>query len=253
MDSLSAEFERLGISLPNIDINYADNKNFDIQQIDELSKLLIDDKRDVVFFGEGNFTFSVAFAALRSSSWEGIISTRYPVDNLALSFPKVQLLATEACITNGRQFQDSSDEILDRVKTVPVPPPGTWQFGIDATEIPDDLDVKAKVVWFQCPWISLQNNPDGTYNLVANFIRHMAHKQADYILIGIANQFPYVKGYKCDLITKPPDAYEFLGGDKSLIFKVLRYGYKHEGEKDIHDKIFHDHVTLVFKRRRSRS
>lgn len=254
MDSLSAEFE-------DIDINYADYQHLYIQQIDKLRELLIDGpKRDVVFFGEGNFTFSVAFAALRSSSWEGIISTRYEpisVDNPEPSCLEVQLLANEACITNGRQFQDSSDKTLGIVETVlhlPAPPSGTWRFGIDATKIPDDLVVEEKVVWFQCPWISVKDEFDGTYSLVAKFLSHMADKQADYILIGITKKFPFVKSYMLDaVIPKPPDAYVFLGGDKSLISEVLRYGYKHEGEKDIHDKIFYDHVTLVFKRRRSRS
>lgn len=54
-----------------------------------LTELLIDERRNVLFVGEGDFSFTVAFAALRESkrstasvhsnigTWDGIIATRY--------------------------------------------------------------------------------------------------------------------------------------------------------------------------------
>lgn len=54
-----------------------------------LTELLIDERRNVLFVGEGDFSFTVAFAALRKSkrstasvhsnigTWDGIIATRY--------------------------------------------------------------------------------------------------------------------------------------------------------------------------------
>ena len=52
-----------------------------------LYKLLTEQRRNVLFVGEGNFTFTLAFAALRKycwysnpvkqDDWQGIVSTRY--------------------------------------------------------------------------------------------------------------------------------------------------------------------------------
>ena len=39
------------------------------------------------------------------------------------------------------------------VLALPPPPDQAWMFGIHATNIPDNLSVEKKVVWFLCPWI----------------------------------------------------------------------------------------------------
>ena len=54
---------------------------FDLQKTDTLKKLLIEDKEDLVLFGEGNYTFSMAIAVLRQSSWEGMTVTCFEKDN----------------------------------------------------------------------------------------------------------------------------------------------------------------------------
>ena len=66
-------------------INYADCKWANVKVVNILEDLLVnsDSRRHIVIVGEGNFTFSIALAALRGSSWDGIISTaRCHLDNL---------------------------------------------------------------------------------------------------------------------------------------------------------------------------
>ena len=48
-----------------VKINYADCKNADVPLKNVLSGLLIDERRNVLFVGEGDFTFTFALAALR--------------------------------------------------------------------------------------------------------------------------------------------------------------------------------------------
>ena len=92
VDELVDNFGELDINRPRpvININYADNKNADVREINELRGILIPDEgegKEVVFFGEGNFTFSLAFAGLRQT-WNGITSTRYK--QISADYPKPQ-------------------------------------------------------------------------------------------------------------------------------------------------------------------
>ena len=236
-----------------ISINYDDYENTNVPMVndaDEPKNLLIaDGGREVVFFGEGNFTFSVAFATLRGS-WDGITSTHYVDSVRRPEFPKVKQLAIAACKSNGQQIGDPSttiDHAVKKVKSLSAPPVNAWQYGIDATNIPDTLKVAKKVVWFQCPWT------DETDKLTDKFLKHMADKQSrgDYVLIGITKCFPYVKNYKLlnDKGVKDIPNYRFRGADIALVKELLRYGYRHMGRSDIHNEILTDHVTLVFQRK----
>lgn len=60
-----------------------DGKDDRVEKIDKLTKLLITEKKRVLIVGEGDFSFTVALAALRYESestlniWEGITATRY--------------------------------------------------------------------------------------------------------------------------------------------------------------------------------
>lgn len=78
-------------------LNHRDKKSHHaVRKIDMLSDLLLKQRRPVLFVGEGNFSFTVAFAALRECEatptslvqhrpsmsgghkvWEGIVSSRY--------------------------------------------------------------------------------------------------------------------------------------------------------------------------------
>ena len=76
------------------------------------------------------------------------------------------------------------------------------------------------------------------------------------MLIGIANRYPYVTSYWLqdllgDDLSGPAGDYNFHGADKTLIQKILQFGYKHQGAnlKDIHETILCDHITLIFQRK----
>lgn len=68
--------QRIDLNDPSID---------PVSRTDILTQVLIDERRSVLFVGEGDFSFTVAFAALRQSkrsssvhrTWDGIIATRY--------------------------------------------------------------------------------------------------------------------------------------------------------------------------------
>ena len=207
----------------------------------------------IVLFGEGNFSFSMALATLRGG-WDGIISTRYePMSDMCkptTSFSEVKLLTIKYAIENGKGKKETDSSIMERVTKVlelEQPSKFVWRYGIDATDIPDNLDVKGKVVWFQCPW---KPNKGGTAKLVKSFCKCMASRQSqgDYLLIGIANCSDYTPSYG-DF--ENINYYELQGFDDSLIGDILRYGYKHEGLKNIHYYILHCHITLIFKKKKT--
>ena len=223
-----------------------------IKRFDQLELLILQNNpKDVVLFGEGNFTFSIALASLRRNGSHGITATRYGVGALP-QFDDVKKKAVTYCIHNGEKLGLSAERKLRNILAVVAVPnfSDTWRAGIDATKIPADLVVAGKVVWFQCPW-SLD-----PATLIQGFMEEMARKQrgGDYLIIGIANHADYFGKYKLKNILGDGqegvvfNRYGFIGGDKELIKKILEHGYKHEGYFDIHDFIFHDHVTLVFKR-----
>lgn len=257
VDQLSLEDEE-----PNVSINYADGRNHDVPLINTLKEFVKD--RDILLVGEGNFTFAVALAVFRNKSWEGITATRYePISEI---YPKpdiseVKLTAIKQKCLMAKETQKECYGIIKSIVDLPLPPRSCWQFGIDATNIPESLPVKGKTVWFQCPWIP--SNFSATHELIHQFLKHMSSKQlqGDFTLIGITTLFPYVKNYRLhellgdDLSGNDGTAlsalrYKFLGADKTLIKTLLEFGYKHEGStaKDIHSDLFDFHITLVFER-----
>ena len=276
-----------------------------------LEYLLVDERRPIVIFRQSNITFSIALAALRGSSWDGIVSTvtqESPVQNRWVNNQK---LSIKYCVFNAPDYKKSDSDsdrhevkkhtaftILDRLLDLPSPPhdaliyyryakkdiaerlvsfPGyinrtterplsaaeqnKWQIFCESTTLPTDLCVKNKIVWYQCPWIASYVRKPGReiYDVILEFLKHVAEKQSknDYVLIGIVKQFPYITEYrlhKLELIGDNPlgpvpEAYDFLGVDKTLIEKIVRFGYKHESvnNTDIHEKLLRDHLTLVFR------
>ena len=253
--------------MESIDINYANGKNGSVRKITVVESLLMDE--NILLVGEGDFTFTVALAAIRES-WRGIISTRF--EKVTLSDPRpqfdeVQKECIKFCRSNGKLLHIDDDTIqkyVDAVERVDPPPTNeNWLFGIDATNTPENLNIKESqmVVLFQCPWLP-SGDPNGTpATLITKFLEHMSTKQnvGDYVLIGITKQFPYVKNYKLgDLLgedltnqTDSSDMYNFLGADDTFIKKILKHGYHHtscHSNTSIHEKIISDHVTLVFQR-----
>ena len=241
----------------------------DLQKTDTLKELLTDSlrKEDLVLFGEGNFTFSIAIAVLRQSSWKGITVTCFEEEK-QLIFRDAQLKAIECVISNAENVETETENERDPSKIVetirkivtldPMPPIGV-NVGVDATNIPHDLSVEGKVVWFQCPWPAAENHGLQPYNLIKGFLDHMAEKRISYALVGITTHAFYVGRYNIPDILDVPQGgpassrlpqYEFIGADVTLINEILLHGYKHEGiVRDIHKEIVDYHITLVFRRR----
>lgn len=268
MEQLPSELDNVSLTDQKVCIKYEDNKSAEVPVVDLLKPLLLDEKRSVVLVGEGNFTFSVAVAAVRKS-WEGLISTRYdpidPVESPKPQFTEAKLKSIEFCIKNGEWLGIDADMILDNIASVMgtgPPPEKNWMFGIDATNLPTNsgLNVQGKVVWFQCPWVKL-GTPGSPAMLIADVLEHMASKQSqnDYMLIGIVTFFLYVKEYRLqDLLgenlsntTDKSGKYNFRGVDNALVRMILEHGYRHQACDafvDIHSQLLKTHITLVFQR-----
>ena len=252
--------------MESIYINYTEGKHAYVRQAPDVEALLRNE--DILLVGEGNFTFTVALAAIRGN-WNGIVSTRYEAEtryNPRPQFDQVKRECITFCRRNGNLLHIDDDTIQNCVDAVErVEPPPTeenWLFEIDATNTPKRLRVKGMVVMFQCPWLP-DRDPNGTpATLITKFLLHMSTKQnvGDYVLIGITKQFPYVKNYNLedllgvDLLrrTDSSGTYDFLGADDTFIQEILKHGYHHQschGDRmDIHGDIIKDHVTLVFKK-----
>ena len=314
-NDLSQPLQKLSIETEPVKVNYADSEWADMKVVNLLEDLLVNERKSIVIFREGNITFSIALAALRGSSWDGIVSTvtqESPVQNWWVNNQK---LSIKYCVFNAPDYKKSDSDsdrheakkhtaftILDRLLDLPSPPhdaliyyryakkdiaerlvsfPGyinrtterplsaaekileqnKWQIFCESTTLPTDLCVKNKIVWYQCPWIASYVRKPGReiYDVILEFLKHVAEKQSknDYVLIGIVKQFPYITEYrlhKLELIGDNPlgpvpEAYDFLGVDKTLIEKIVRFGYKHESvnNTDIHEKLLRDHLTLVFR------
>ncbi len=266
----SEDTRMAGITDSVISINWAARQNIDVPRVCMLKSFLVEGPQpDVVIFGEGNFTFSVAFAALRQS-WKGITSTRFEAVSPVFpepQFREVQLEAITYCIRNAEIAFDFTKELkleakartLDRVSEVlqlPYPDPQTWRFGVNATDMPQGLDVRGKVVWFQCPWVSRARSDQTTFGLISSFLTCMAGRQGagDYVLIGIVTIFQYVTNYKLEVLLQYAVAgsvnYDFVGADEELIKDILECGYHHKAVAgDIHNVILNHHLTLVFQKR----
>ena len=252
-------------------INHAAYKNDTVPRVTMVESLLT--KKNVVIVGEGNFTFTVALAAIRKS-WSGIVSTRYEsVDesNPKPEFDTVKQECIEFCRKNhqgrlrekGIAYDDATvDKYIKAIEKVQQPSLGEeWLFGIDATATPDSLAIRGKVVIFQCPWIPKGPWPETPATLIASFLSHMSTKQneGDYVLIGITTYYPYVKNYELeDLLGKglsrrkdSSGMYDFLGADDTFIVEILKHGYHHtscHAKTDIHKDIITSHIILVFQR-----
>ena len=251
--------------MATISINYANGKNSYVTQAPVVKILLKDKQLNVVLVGEGNFTFTVALAAIRGS-WNGIVSTRYEAESKYYPRPQFDQVKGECirfCRSNGKSLGINSDTIqryIDNVERV-EPPPTDWLFGIDATHTPEYLTIKGAVVMFQCPWLP-DGDPNGTpATLITKFLKHMSTKQnvGDFALIGITKKFPYVKKYDLEGLlganlsrgTDSSGKYNFLAADDTFIQEILKHGYHHQSshdDRDIHDKLISDHITLIFRR-----
>ena len=242
----------------------------------------------VLFVGEGNFTFSVAFATLRkvrscNDPWPGIISTCLGAELPQFSRAKVHCIETSFKYHNqvknhlDKELQNlglASDigisgdtHLLLKIRALldlPPPPPQYhhlhWRPNIDALE---PLKFFIDVIWFQCPWV----HPGSVADLVEGFMLNAAHNtsESQRVCLGITTCRAYVHRYELERIlgenlrgedgsTATLQKFHFLGADTELIAKILSYGYHHHSDsgKDIHNLILPHHVTLVFQRKKDR-
>ena len=247
---------RLGDSQRPVYYNYLPGR---VNKV-SIKELILTDQLDVIVVGEGDFTFSLALAAMRGS-WNGITSTCY--EDKPFNFAEVKLNTIDWCIKNGREFNLDAERILCNVSAVHKVQkcPDTCVKTNVNCKLFDfsthcnwrSTDDKRNIVWFQCPW---DKKPD---LLIRDFMKHMVCQQSkdDYVVIGIAECQHYTERYDLPkLFEVYSEEYEFCGADKDFIKDVLAHGYHHKSctfhhrvfNEDIHRFIFRYHTTLVFRK-----
>ncbi len=242
-------------------------EDHEVPHVDLLTKLLIKKRKSVLFVGEGDFSFTVAFAALREhkksrastvnpGTWDGIIATSYeeskkPVPNFSE--------AVRTCVHSRKNA-----EIKQELENLPPAPCDSWIPNIDACHLINHCkelgDHQSEVIWFQCPWNA------GTmfiYSLIRSFLLSASHriKSGSHVCVGITTHSWYVHRYELkrilpfktrhDRTNQVLKVYDFLGADDKLVKNVLTFGYHHRTckDEDIHDLIKDNHVTLVFRKK----
>lgn len=239
-----------------------------------LTELLIENlPKKVLFVGEGDFTFTVAFAALRERArkkqsretwegvWDNIISTRYEPEE-DKEIPNL-CGVKDRCIESSIQYsrkEHKEMKVRDHILSLP-PVTRKWLSGCDARSIPP---LHVDVIWFQCPWIPASVSNNSTYALLSDFLLNLAENHAlvdTYVCVGITTSFPYIIEYNLEGIlgeylaavdnsTRVLQKYTFIGADDELVQKVLSFGYHHQTvheNKDIHSIIKTTHLTLIFQ------
>ena len=249
-----------------------------VERIDLLSGLLIKDRKSVLFVGEGDFSFTVAFATLRESEkhihnstnnlgvWDGIISTRYERISYAYPEPDFRHILRNCKSEFRSNCSHLNDTGLRQLRTFDrmTPPPHhqSWRYGVDALHIQHLSALNPEVVWFQCPWLP---GSESVYPLIHSFLKNTWEQiwPGKYVCIGLTKHERYVDRYDLQDVlgywrhrrffsTDVSDYYEFCGADQRLVKSILYFGYHHQGSTntDIHDLIKDDHVTLVFRKKR---
>ena len=191
-------------------------------EVNFLSRLLTGSQaKEIVIFGEDNFTFDIALATARDNSWNGI---SYGVRHV-LRFQEKKLKSIELCSKMGRQQRLSEIDIMSRFQDMlktPAPPSG----------------VKGKVVWYQYPWT--KGGP-----AIQEVTEEMKDQQqkGDYLLFGrLSKDCDYTFSHK-DTFDRSCPNYSFLGVDKRFVNKLVSYGYCNQGSSDS------EHLTFVLQKK----
>ena len=165
-----------------------------------------------------------------------------------------QPLPTEPCPDTESQVCTEFDAIVKAVMGLPAV---QWRYGVSASYIPQDLIPPRHpcVIWFQCPWLEDRNRLG---DLIQQFLLNAAPnlRKGDLMCVGIVNNASYIGAYSLDSIlgreaepncTAVLERYDFRGADDQLVREVLKYGYRHQGARDIHRTNIPNHITLVFE------
>ncbi|KAJ7085577.1 hypothetical protein C8R44DRAFT_821483 [Mycena epipterygia] len=230
---------------------------------------LIDSKEPILFVGESkNRSLPVALAIMRES-WDGIwASSLYKEETQRLpallasaqdrsqrnagilfrlkksspwkSVPEMRHKLSE--LTNALDSK-SHDEVVARLSLV-----------VDATRLKTSIQGPMRNIWFQCPWISRNDNLTTTANLLEGFISSAAaiQKSGDAVFLGLTARTEYSDGYDLDNLKKVARrlGYEIFM-DECFILHAIDAGYKHESvaTTDIHRFLIDYHQTFVLVKR----
>ena len=232
----------------------------------------------VLFVGEGNFTFTVAFAAYKGSL-QGIWSTQLEdkpmpsVDNVIFNCLKSitsyyenkrsKLPEDSNYLASSRSLMNDCREKVSQLMALNVPSDFIpWKCGIDATKIDQD-DVWRSItgaqptdrppfnaIWFQCPWTDWKKI--GT--LIKTYLCSAATilQPGDIVCVGIINNSKYTPRYELDKLLKDEEVLkkcDYVGVDNTLVGEMLKLGYHHEGLKNLHKWNIDNHITLVFAKK----
>ena len=221
-----------------------------------------------IFVGEGNFTYSTAFASSRGS-WDNIIASEK--DGVP-DYYQTLVLTVRSCLTYGNELigqyspedavviNKETIQLIDKIVNL-----GDTNFRpyVDATLLQEacyanlfDTDLTC-AIFFQCPYDGYKNGE--TKCLVRSFLSSASEVQhpGDFLFIGITTYFLYCNNYGLpELIGNVGQAqqngyawqngYRFIGADAEFPKDMLRCGYKHQGVREIHDDIKDNHLTLCF-------
>ncbi|PAA62572.1 hypothetical protein BOX15_Mlig024652g1 [Macrostomum lignano] len=212
-----------------------------------------------VFLGEGNFTFSNAFAS-RRESWQGVVPTTFDASEQSLKKTAKDWAGTlEANVKNATK-EDMKNEMKYWMKTKPP-----QQRHLDATNLGDRAGLSSRLgipkdstitLWFQGPWS--EGFPGGQINFIKAFMHSGAavQKHGELLLLGLCIDegknsraddapAPYVHYYG-KLQSAGSDYYDCVGADLQFVGEMIRRGYRHEAAAAGHcaDKF----ATLLFRR-----
>ena len=87
--------------------------------------------------------------------------------------------------------------------------------------------------------------------------KRLPRGEGGVVCVGIINNSSYKENYALEMIigespgnnTKVLCEYTFVGIDDELVGEVLKFGYHHEGIRDIHMSNIKRHITLIFARK----
>ncbi|KAJ7718305.1 hypothetical protein B0H14DRAFT_635359 [Mycena olivaceomarginata] len=234
-----------------------------------IRRRLIDSKEPILFVGESkNRSLPVALAIMRES-WDGIwasslckeetqilpdllanaqdrsqinarISSRFKKSSPRKSVPEMRQKLSE--LTNALDPK-SHDEVAARLSLI-----------VDATRLKTSIQGPTRNIWFQCPWISRNDNITTTAKLLEGFISSAAaiQKSGDAVFLGLTARREYRDEYDLDNLKKVARrlGYEIFM-DEWFILQAIDAGYKHESVSttDIHELLIDFHQTFVLVKR----
>ncbi|KAJ7216132.1 hypothetical protein C8J57DRAFT_1483094 [Mycena rebaudengoi] len=233
---------------------------------------LIEAKEPILFVGESkNRSLPVALAIMRES-WEGIwASSQYKEETQTL--PALLASAQDRSQSNGgilfRRKKSSPWKAVPEMRhklsqlTDALDPKSRDQIAarlslvVDATKLKTSIEGPTRNIWFQCPWISQNDNSlnrTTTAKLLEGFISSAAavQKSGDAVFLGLTERTEYRSRYDLENLKKVAHrlGYEIFV-DEWFILHAIDAGYMHKSvaTTDIHRRLIDSHQTFVLVKR----